>query len=79
MADYFVICSVTSDPHMKAVCTEIEVKLKEKGIHAQHIDGRPASNWMVMDYVDVIVHIMRDHLREYYALERLWSDARKVR
>lgn len=79
MADYFVLCSATSEPHLKAVVNEIEVKLKEQGVHAHHIDGRPASNWMVMDYVDVVVHVMRDDMREHYGLERLWGDAKRVR
>ena len=79
MSDFFVICSATSEPHLKAIVNEIEMQLKEKGVRCQHIDGRPASNWMVMDYVDVIVHVMRDNLREHYGLERLWGDAKKVK
>lgn len=79
MADFFVICSATSEPHLKAIVNEIEIKLKDEGIHCAHVDGRPVSNWMVMDYVDVVVHIMRDNLREYYGLERLWGDAKKVK
>ena len=79
MSDYFVVCSATSEPHLKAIVNEIELRLKEKGVRAVHIDGRPVSNWMVMDYVDVVVHVMRDNLREFYGLERLWGDAKKVR
>jgi len=79
MADYFVICSATSEPHLKAIVNEIEAKLKEQGVRCAHVDGRPVSNWMVMDYVDVIVHVMRDTMREYYGLERLWGDAKKVK
>jgi ribosome-associated protein len=79
MADYFVLCSATSEPHLKAIVNEIEEKLREEGVHCQHVDGRPVSNWMVMDYVDVVVHVMRDALRERYSLERLWGDAKKVK
>ncbi len=79
MADFFVLCSATSEPHLKAIVNEIEIKLKEMGVHAAHIDGRPSSNWMVMDYVDVVVHVMRDNLREFYGLEQLWGDAKKVK
>jgi ribosome-associated protein len=79
MADYFVICSATSEPHLNAVVEEIEARLKEQGVHSLHIDGRPASNWMVMDYMDVVVHVMRDSLREHYGLERLWGDAKRVK
>lgn len=79
MADFFVICSANSEPHLKAIINEIELKLKDEGVNPVHIDGRPASNWMVMDYVDVIVHVMRDTLRDRYGIERLWGDAKKVK
>jgi ribosome-associated protein len=79
MSDYFVVCSATSEPHLKAIVNEIETKLKDQGVRAVHIDGRPGSNWMVMDYVDVVVHVMHDKLREFYGLERLWGDAKKVK
>lgn len=79
MADFFVICSATSEPHIKAIANEIELKLREKGAKCHHLDGRPSSNWMVMDYADVIVHVMRENVRERYGLERLWGDAKKVK
>ena len=77
--DYFVICSGTSEPHLKAISGEIEERLKEEhGIRAVSVDGFPASQWIVLDYLQVIVHVFRQEKREFYSLEDLWSDARRV-
>jgi ribosome-associated protein len=77
--DYFVICSGTSEPHLKAISGEIEERLKEvHGIRAVSVDGFPASQWIVLDYLQVIVHVFRQEKREFYSLEDLWSDAQRV-
>ena len=77
--DYFVICSGTSEPHLKAISGEIEERLKvEHRIRAVSVDGFPASQWIVLDYLQVIVHVFRQEKREFYSLEDLWSDARRV-
>jgi ribosome-associated protein len=77
--DYFVICSGTSEPHLKAISGEIEEQLKAKhGVRAVSVDGFPASQWIVLDYVQVIVHVFRQEKREFYSLEDLWSDAQRV-
>jgi ribosome-associated protein len=77
--DYFVICSGTSEPHLKAISGEIEERLKEEhGIRAVSVDGFPASQWIVLDYLQVLVHVFRQEKREFYSLEDLWSDARRV-
>jgi ribosome-associated protein len=77
--DYFVICSGTSEPQLKAIAGEIEERLKaEHGIRAVSVDGFPASQWIVLDYLQVIVHVFRQEKREFYSLEDLWSDARRV-
>jgi len=78
VADFFVIVSGQSEPHLKAIRNEIEEKLKEAGADAKGIDGFPMSHWVVMDYIDVIVHIFSKERREFYALERLWGDAKRV-
>ena len=76
ITDYFVICSGTSKPHLKAIRTEVKTKLRENsGISASSADGEPESLWMVLDYGDVIVHIFHRSRREFFALEDLWSDA----
>jgi ribosome-associated protein len=77
--DYFVICSGTSEPHLRAISGEIEEQLKaQHGVRAVSVDGFPASQWIVLDYLQVIVHVFRQEKREFYSLEDLWSDARSV-
>jgi len=77
--DFFVLCSGTSEPHLKAIAGEVETKLKEeRGIRATAIDGFPASQWIVLDYLQVIVHVFHQNKREFYSLEDLWSDAPRV-
>lgn len=78
VADFFVIVSGTSEPHLKAIRNEIEHRLKEKSISPKGIDGFPQSQWVVMDYIDVMVHIFNKGQREFYALERLWGDAQLI-
>lgn len=80
ITDYFVIASATSEPHLRAVVNEITDKLqREMGLHPRAVDGKPPSAWLVLDYFDVIVHVMRTDLRERYDLEGLWGDAPRLR
>jgi ribosome-associated protein len=79
VSDFFVIVSGQSEPHLKAIRNEIEGRLQEKGISPKGIDGFPQSQWVVMDYVDVMVHIFATEPREFYSLERLWGDAPRVK
>lgn len=79
VADYFFICSGSSEPHLKAIADEIHRRLKDAGVHASHHDGYPQSRWVVMDYGDVIIHIFHPELREHYGLELLWGDAKRVK
>ncbi len=80
VTDYFVICSGTSEPHLRAIVGELEDQLlKEHGIKARAEDGAVGGRWMVMDFFDVIVHIMHPDVRKQYDLEGLWSDAPTVR
>ncbi len=74
-ADYFVICSADSDTQVKAIADEIDKMLKEQGIKCWHKEGYQALRWVLLDYVDVVVHIFKKEVREYYSLERLWGDA----
>ena len=74
--DFFVICSGTSEPHLKAIAGEIETRLKtDHDMRPISIDGFPASQWIVLDYMQVIVHIFHAEKRAFYSLEDLWSDA----
>ncbi len=74
-----MICSATSEPHLKAISGEIEARLKEEhGIRAVAIDGFPASHWIVLDYLQVVVHVFHRDKRGFYSLEDLWGDAPRV-
>jgi len=77
--DFFVICSATSDPQLKAIANEIQTRLKEDyGVRAVAMDGFPASQWIVLDYLQVVVHIFHRDKRAFYSLEDLWGDAPRV-
>ncbi len=78
VTDYFVIASGTSEPHLRAIVNEIEDQLDEKNIQPRAKDGSIAGAWVVMDFFDVIVHVMRADVRERYDLESLWGDAPQV-
>jgi ribosome-associated protein len=79
IADYFVICSADSDTQVKAIADEIDSKLAEEGIKSWHIEGYRALSWILIDYVDVVVHIFKKDSREFYKLEKLWGDAPSVK
>ncbi len=77
--DFFVICSATSEPHLKAIAGEIEARLKEDhAVRAAAVDGFPASQWIVLDYLQVVVHVFHQEKRAFYSLEDLWGDARRI-
>ena len=74
-----MICSATSEPHLKAIAGEIETRLKDDyKISAAAVDGFPASQWIVLDYLQVVVHVFHHDKREFYSLENLWGDAPQV-
>jgi ribosome-associated protein len=78
--DFFLICSGTSEPHLKAIVNELEGRLlKDHGVKARSIDGVPFSHWVVADFGDVIVHAFHEEKRAYYSLEDLWGDAPRMK
>ncbi len=78
-ADFLVVCAGTSEPHLKAIANGIEESLrKDFGVRPYKSDGIPASQWIVLDYVDVVVHVFRTESRSFYGVEDLWSDADRV-
>jgi ribosome-associated protein len=80
VTDYFVIASGTSEPHLRAIVDEITDKLRDDhGVRAKAIDGTLQTAWVVLDYFDVIVHVMRGDVRDHYDLETLWGDAPRVK
>ncbi len=79
ICDYLVICSAQSEPQIKAVVNSVEKSLKEDyGRHPLAVDGFPTSQWIVIDYGDVMMHVFHEQKRGVYALEDLWSDAPQV-
>ncbi len=79
LADYFVICNGTSTRQVKALADAICEEMKEQGVTVLHRELDGDYNWIVLDYVDVIVHIFSEDSRSYYRLERLWDDAERVK
>ncbi len=78
VTDYFVIATGTSSTHTKALADEVEYEIKERlGVQPDHIEGR-ATGWILLDYDTVLVHIFDSESREYYNLERLWTDASRL-
>jgi ribosome-associated protein len=75
VCDYFVIASGDVDIHVKAIAEAIDEGLLEKGIKPWHKEGLKGARWILLDYVDVVVHIFQKSVREFYALEKLWGDA----
>ncbi len=79
IADYFVICTGESIPHLRAISREIGKSIiDDYDVRARTLEGTAESLWMVIDYVDVVVHVFHKDLRSNYALEELWSDAELV-
>ena len=75
VTDYFLIATGTSAPHIRALVEDIEVSLKREGARRFGHSGTPESGWIVLDYVDVVIHVFSPEARAYYDLEKLWSDA----
>ncbi|MNN51208.1 Ribosomal silencing factor RsfS [compost metagenome] len=78
IADYFVICHGNSDTQVQAIATEIRKRTQEVGTEIRGIEGMDSARWVLMDLGDVVVHIFHRDEREYYNIERLWSDAKVV-
>jgi ribosome-associated protein len=73
--DYFVICSGTSDIHVRAVAEHIIDALKERKIRPGHVEGLEGGRWVLVDYIDFVVHVFHPSARDFYQLETLWGDA----
>jgi ribosome-associated protein len=80
VTDYFVVASGTSEPHLRAITEEITEKLRgDYDLRPRAVDGTLQTAWVVLDYFDVIVHVMRTDVRDRYNLEGLWGDAPQVK
>ena len=73
--DYFLICSGNSDRQVQAIATHAEEKLGKEGLHPLGIEGKRDGRWVLLDYGDVVIHVFYHPVREFYDLERLWSEA----
>ncbi|HEV7967873.1 MAG TPA: ribosome silencing factor [Candidatus Acidoferrales bacterium] len=76
--DYFVICTGFSSPQLEAICDEIEERLERSGTRPMHREGKAGSDWMLLDFGSLIVHVFTERARHFYDLERLWRAARRV-
>lgn len=76
--DYFLICSGTNPRQIQAVADEIGRELGRRGLQPLHIEGYNQAEWVLLDYVDFVVHIFSERARAYYSLERLWRTARRL-
>ncbi len=77
-ANYFVFCTGDSSRQIQAIADEVAQRLREFGIRPFHIEGYGNAEWILMDYIDLVVHIFSKNARAYYDLERLWRDAKKL-
>lgn len=78
ISDYFVIASSNNTTHVKALADEVEFELKKLGKTTTRVEGYQNANWIVLDYLDVMVHIFYEETRNYYNLEKLWADGKKL-
>jgi len=78
MTDYFVIASGTSDTHVRAIGEHLIAEMKKIGVRVHHVEGVQQGRWVLLDFVDFVVHIFHPTLRSFYQIERLWSDAEVV-
>ena len=76
--DYFVVCSGTNPRQIQAISDEVELRLKRAGVYPNSIEGYKQAEWVLLDYVDFVIHIFSEASRRYYDLERLWKSAKKL-
>ena len=77
-ADFFVIATAINPRNMQALSKEVENKLGELGIDVRHIEGRDSTDWVLMDYGDIIVNIFTDEQRDRYQIEKIWNDCIRI-
>jgi ribosome-associated protein len=78
VCDYFLMVSGSSEVQVKAIAEAVEDKLREHGWRPWHVEGFEGRRWVLLDYVEFVVHVFHEKTREYYMLDRLWGDARSV-
>ena len=78
VADFFIICHGNSQRQVQAISDGVEMALRNQGARDYNVEGRATSSWVLLDFHDVVVHVFHGATRAYYALEKLWSDARRI-
>jgi len=76
--DYFVVCSGTNPRQIQAISDEVEDRLEKAGLWPTHVEGYKQAEWVLLDYVDFVVHVFSQKARKYYDLERLWKSAKRL-
>jgi ribosome-associated protein len=76
--DYFVVCSGTNPRQIQAIADEVEERLEKTGLRPTHSEGYKQADWVLLDYVDFVVHVFSEKARKYYDLERLWKSAKRL-
>ncbi len=76
--DFFLICSGTSTRHTQAICDAVIEKLKKSGTSPAHVEGYRQAEWILVDYLNFVIHIFLERSRQFYGLERLWKNAKKI-
>src|SRR5215469_13479214 len=76
--DYFVVCSGANPRQIQAISDEVEERLQRAGLDPAHVEGYKQAEWVLLDYVDFVVHVFSEKARRYYDLERLWKSAKKM-
>src|SRR5204862_5562980 len=76
--DYFVVCSGTNPRQIQAIAAEVEERLHKAGLRPTHVEGYKQAEWVLLDYVDFVVHVFSEKARKYYDLERLWKSAKRL-
>jgi ribosome-associated protein len=76
--DYFLLCSATNPRQVQAIADEVELRLKTAGLRPTHVEGYSQAEWVLLDYLDFVVHVFSEKARKFYDLERLWKTARRL-
>ena len=75
LADYFIICTGSSNTHIRTLKEAVEHDLEQAGLRPHHVEGHGSGTWVLMDYISIVVHMFTDEARRFYQLDRVWADA----
>jgi ribosome-associated protein len=78
VTDFYIVATGTSAPHLKALISEAQRRMKELSVAGSRVSGEPDSGWVVVDFMQAVVHVFSEEARAYYAIERLWSTAKEI-